>query len=271
MRALSTPGRIVSTSPSITEMIFALGAGGRLVGVTNYCTYPPEAGQIQSIGGIVDPSIETVISLQPDLVVLGSLNAMVKNKLASLKLPLLVLPEYTTEDILANLMLLAQRLGIPERGAALAAQLQEQMQALKGHADSRPGRSVMFVVGRTPGTVNDVYVVGNRVFLNDLITMAGGKNVFGDLEKQYAKVSKEEILARAPEFILESTHGRTLTDAEEREMRKVWSALSYLPAVREQRIHFLNDDYLLIPGPRFVQTLQKLTTILQSQEGAGDG
>jgi len=257
------PVRVVSTSPSITEMMFALGAGDRLVGVTDYCTYPPEAREIAKIGGIINPSLEAIVALHPDLVVLGNLNAAFRAKLEALNIPFLMFPENTIADILNNIQLLADRLGEPERGRQLVQRIENNMATIRQGLDNKQRREVMFVVGRTPGTVNDIYVVGQRAFLSDLIEMAGGKNAFGDLAQQYAKVSKEEILARAPEIILESTHGQNLTVAGQAEMRRTWSALGYLPAVRNRQIYFLNDDYLLIPGPRFVQTLKKLTTILR--------
>jgi len=268
-REPAPPLRVVSTSPSITEIMFALGAGDRLVGVTDYCTYPPEAQQIARIGSIVSPSLEAILALHPDLVVLGNLNTPFQARLESLGIPLLMFPENTTEDILHNIQMLSDRLGEPERGRQLVRQLESSIASLRHGVDDGKRRSVMFVVGRTPGTVNDIYVVGNRVFLSDLIEMAGGRNAFADLTQHYARVSKEEILARAPDIILESTHGQNLTDEKQASMRQAWAALGYLPAVRNHRIYFLNDDYLLIPGPRFVQTLKKLTTILQQENPDG--
>jgi len=263
---LAAPQRIISTSPALTELLFAIGAGDRIVGVTEFCVFPPEAKEIRKIGGIINPSLETIIGLKADLVVLGSLNTKLRENLRATAIPTLFVDESGLGDILQNIRKLGEALHLKTEANALVENLAMQIEQVKTEAEAEERKRVMLVVGRSPGSLNDIYVVGGNVFLDDLIQLAGGENIFGDLTLQYSKISKEEILARTPEIIVESAHNIKLTDKKKDAMTNVWGRLSALPAVKNQRIYFLNEDYLLLPGPRFIHTLTKLKSILHTND-----
>lgn len=266
-QAALAPQRIISTSPGLTEILFAIGAGDRIVGVSEFCTYPPETASIQKIGGIVNASMETIVALQPDLVILGSLTVKLEANLRNTDIRTLHVDEHSIEKILQNIRKIGAAVGLSESANKLATDLERQMRTVQVDVGTRKRKRVLFVVGRSPGTLNDIYVVGSGVFLSDLIEMAGGQNVFADLSLQYAKVTKEDILARRPEIIVESAHNIELTDKKIDEMSNIWGQLSSLPAVQNRQIYILNDDYLLIPGPRFINTLHKLKAILHPEPG----
>lgn len=259
------PQRIVSTSPAITEMLFALGVGHRVVGVSAHCTFPPQVTALPKVGGMVKPNVETIMALEPDLIVLDNLAAWMQPELARVNLPTLQLQTYTIDQILHSIKTLGQRLDVTEKAEWLAQTMQAQIDSAKVEVRDLPKKRVMMVVGRSPGTLSDIYVVGKQSFLNELLILAGGENIFGAMPLQYPKVSKEEILARAPDILIESAHGGELNPEIEARMKRTWQPLSSLPAVKHGRIFILNDEYLLIPGPRLVKTLEKFKTILHPQ------
>ncbi len=259
------PNRIVSTSPAITEILFKLDVGDRIVGVTDYCTFPPKAQAIPKIGGIVKPSLETVLSLKPDLVMLGNLVAWMQPEFQRAQIPTLQLQMYTIPQILSSIDKLGEGVGVRDRAKELIETLEAEIKAAKTRVQDRRRKRAMIVVGRNLGTLSDIYVVGRESFLNDLLTFAGGENIFGSIPLQYPKVSKEEIIARAPEVIIESAHGGKLNAEIEADMKKAWQPLSSVPAIKNEEIYILNDDYLLLPGPRFIQSLKKFKSILHPE------
>ncbi|NIV91982.1 ABC transporter substrate-binding protein, partial [candidate division KSB1 bacterium] len=190
------PNRIVSTSPAITEILFKLDVGDRIVGVTDYCTFPPKAQAIPKIGGIVKPSLETVLSLKPDLVMLGNLVAWMQPEFQRAQIPTLQLQMYTIPQILSSIDKLGEGVGVRDRAKELIETLEAEIKAAKTRVQDRRRKRAMIVVGRNLGTLSDIYVVGRESFLNDLLTFAGGENIFGSIPLQYPKVSKEEIIAR---------------------------------------------------------------------------
>lgn len=257
----SVPQSVVSTSPAITEMLFALGVQERIVGVTDFCTFPSSAQSLPKIGGIVKPNFEQILALKPDLVLLGNLVAWMQPEFERAGLATLLLTIYTVQQILDSFHRIGSSLDLENEANELVNALELQISRSKIEIEGKERRSVMMVVGRSPGTLNDLYVVGGNVFLNDLISFAGARNIFGNLPLQYAKISIEEIISRAPEIIIESAHTIDLDQRRENEMKRAWRQLSSLPAVKNDQIYILNDEYLLIPGPRFVKTLKKFKDI----------
>lgn len=256
------PQRVISTSPAITEVLFALGAGERVVGVTDYCNYPPEAKNIERIGGTMNPSLEKLMSLEPDLVILGNLSERDHADYATVGLPVLVVREYTMPEIKNMIRSIGDTLGVVSTADSIVVSIESAMAASEKAVSDSIRKSVMLVIGRTPGALSDIYVVGSGVFLNDLVEAAGGRNVFSDLHRPYARVSTEEILVRRPDVIIEAAHNIELTPEKVGEMRKVWSPLGMVPAVVNREIHFINDDFLLIPGPRMVLSLKRFQQLI---------
>jgi iron complex transport system substrate-binding protein len=259
----ATPQRIISTAPSITETIYALGQQDRLVGVTSYCDYPPEAQSKTIIGDFASPNIETILRLRPDLVVLLSDRGDVLEKLRPFHLKTLVLTQNTLEDIFDSIRTLADRIGCSEKGRALTQRLSSQLEEIRADQEGHPRPRVLFIVSRTPGALNEIYTVGRKCYIGQLIELAGGDNVFAEAGGFYPKVSVEEILARNPDIIIDMSMGGAESEQQAEQVRSLWKDFPSIGAARTGRIFALDSDVFIIPGPRVVQAAERLAVLFR--------
>ncbi len=262
------PKRIISTAPSITEMLYELELGDRVVGVTTYCHYPPEVRNKPKIGTYLNPNFETTLALQPDLVVVLKEHRELGEKLRGFGLPVLELQHNTLEGIYQSMLMLGKRTGAGKIAETRVASIRARLEAVRKRADGLPRRSVMFIVGRTPATVEDLMAVGSNSFLNELIDIAGGRNVFEDAVAYYPRIPREEVYARGPEVIIDmGTMGETdgVTEQQRREVAGLWKQLPKLPAVKTGRVYGVANDIFVVPGPRVAQTAERFFEMIHPE------
>lgn len=252
--------RIVSTAPSITETLFALGLGSRVVGVTNYCHYPPEANTKTRIGTYLNPDLEAIASLHPDLVVVERLPNHLSSDLARLSIRSIAVDHNTVEDVFASDTSIANAVGVPEAGMRLNEELRLGIGRIRDQTAHSTKSSVAFVVGHTPGELQDLVVAGARSYFTEILEIAGARNVFSDTKAQYSQVSLESILEREPDVIIEtadpSKKGATL---------RLWQTQRSLRAVRENRVLVAPADVFEIPGPRVLEACRDLAQLLHPE------
>jgi iron complex transport system substrate-binding protein len=258
----AVPRRIVSTAPSLTETLYALGAGDRVVGVTTWCRYPQEARGKPKIGGYSNPSVEAIVALHPDLVVLVDGRNDVAERLAGFSIPTLVVHLESLRAIEDAIGQIAVRLGLPDRGSALVAGIETRRAAVTRLVAGRPRPRTLLLLGHAPDSLSSLYAVGPGSFLGEMLEAAGGQNVLGDVKLAYPKVSLEEVIARDPDVILEviSPPGDA-ADAEGR-ARRLWSAYPSLRAVRAGAVRVVVDDTIVQPGPRVAEKIEILAKAL---------
>jgi iron complex transport system substrate-binding protein len=248
------PRRIISLVPAVTEMLFAIGAGPQVVGVSSFDRYPPEAATRPPVGALLDPDFERILSLKPDLVVAyGSQTDLVDR----LRQTAIAVHEYRLGglgNVTATIRGLGVRVGRRQAASELADRIDRDLAAIRSRASGRRRPTTAVVFGREPGTLRGLFVSGGVGFLHDLLELAGGRNVFADVPRENLQVSSEQLLARAPEIIVEVRGSVSWSAARFLQERDVWRALPSLPAVRNGRIHILADDKLTIPGPRIVES-----------------
>ncbi len=247
----SVPRRIISLTPTITETLFALGAGEHVVGVTRFCNYPPEARKCTKVGGLIDTDVEAILALHPDLVVAESQQAVVR-RLRGLGLDGLTVKFESMADLLVAFDEVGRGVGLEAEAGALVAGIRRRTAEVTGALKNAPRPRVLVVVGRHP-----LVAVGRGTFLDELITMAGGTNITGDSERPYPIVSMETVLLSDPQIIVEcsgSMAGKDLTE----EVRQSWSRWSSLAAVSSGQVYVSHSDALLRPGPRISQALDEL-------------
>jgi iron complex transport system substrate-binding protein len=264
------PARIVSTAPSLTEILFALGLGPRVVGATTYCNYPEEARRVPRIGTYIQPNLETIVSLRPDLVVIEANPIRLRERLEGLGLKVLELEQRTVTDVFRAIERIGEATGAYQQARALEARIRSDLAEIGRKTAGRKRRRMAFIVGRTPGTLEGLIAVGSASYLNELITLAGGENVFGAVPAPYPKVSLEEILARNPEVIIdmgEMGRASTASEAERRRVVELWSRYGSLAAVRERRVFAVASDLYVIPGPRMSEAARELARMLQPEAG----
>lgn len=252
------PARIISLVPSVTEILFTIGAQDRLVGVTDFCDYPAEARRKPSVGGMLAPSLETMVALKPDLVVATTSGNRHEtfDQLARLKIPVYVVNPITVEDVLD----LLSRLGrLADRGEAAdraVAALRERIQAVSARVAGRPRPRVLYVLWPDP-----LIVPARDALVSELIALAGGDSVTADGGQGYPRYSMEAALARNPEVIILASHGSERSPL----VRSKWERFSQVPAVAAGRLHTMDGNLMHRYGPRMVDGLETLARLVHPE------
>lgn len=266
--ALAEPQRIVSTAPSITEMLYSLGLGNRVVGVTTYCHYPPEVRQKPKIGNYMNPSFETILATKADLIVVLREHRSLVKQLRGFDLPVIALQHNDLAGIYQSLMNLGEMTGTSDRAAKQVDHLQSELAAIRRRTTSLSRRGVMFVIGRTPETVEDLVVVGRGSFLNELIAIAGGRNIFENTLAHYPRIPQEEIYARSPEVIIDMGNMGTtfqITEDHHEAVKELWEQMPKLPAVQTGRVYPVTEDLFVVPGPRVGETTRRFVSMIHPE------
>ena len=260
--ATTSPRRIVSLIPATTEMLFAMGAGDRLAGVGSYDKFPPEVERLPRVGGLIDPSVERILSLKPDLVIAYDTQTELKGQLARAGIPIFRYVHRGLPDITETMRALGVRVGAASAAAAAAAQVEQQLAAIRTRVARRPRPKTLLVFGREPGSLRLIEASGGYGFLHDVLEIAGGTDVLADLKQQSVQLSTESILARAPEVIIELHYGSTLQTNRLEAERLLWNALPSVPAVKNNRVHLLVGDEFVVPGPRIAVAADRFARAL---------
>jgi iron complex transport system substrate-binding protein len=264
-----TPCRqLVSLSPHLTEILFAIGAGAQLVGVTDYCTYPAATKDLPKFGSLLALRTEQILARNPCAVVYSAAQPGDINRLRAGQVPLLFLPTETVADITSAILELGQVTGQIQKAQALKISIEEDLtslsQQIQAHQTPGPPR-VLLVLSRRPGSiVRDVLTAGPRTYFDDLIRVAGGVNVAHGSPTRYPTFSSEALLTSdQPTVILEllesegaHRRGRTLAEAQT-DAEKAWSTF-YGTSPLRPRILVLSAPGLMIPGPRVAQSARIL-------------
>ncbi|HEX6849965.1 MAG TPA: helical backbone metal receptor [Candidatus Polarisedimenticolaceae bacterium] len=255
------PQRIVSLSPALTEILFALGLGDRVAGVTSFCDWPPEAREKAKVGGYADPSVETILGLRPDLVIVspgpGNRDAALVIERAGIRVQ--VVPAETLDETFAAFRLVADAAGVPERGAALAAEVRSRLDAVAARVAGAPKVRALFCVQTDP-----VIVAGAATLPSELLEIAGGVNVVP--LPRYPRLGVETLLELAPEAILQSRMDAPEPGSEGSEAA-FWRRWSSIPAVRDGRVYVLENPLALRPGPRVGVAAEQLAALLHPVAG----
>ena len=237
--------RIVSLAPSLTETLFALGLGDRVVGVTQYCDYPPEADAIKRIGGFVDPSFEEILALKPDLTVLLTSHRDAQRALALLGIRVLVTPEATLADIAGAIRLIGDACGVPDEADAMLKDLASRGERVRDATVGLARPRVLACIGRDmeSGQLSGMYVAGRHGFYNEIIESAGGVNAYRDEAVAYPQISAEGVIQLNPDVIIDLVSmvkpgGRT-TDA----IVAQWASLRTVNAVCRKRVHVIVGNH----------------------------
>lgn len=256
--------KLICASPSITEIVFALGFGNQVVGVSDFTMYPHEARSIVTIGGLFNPHKERITTLQPDLVITQGLHSALTSFCEDKRLPLLSVPMDSLEHIPEAIITIGKKLGATKRASKLAEQLKQDLKQLQEKTRLLPARKVFLSLGHTPGDLTGLMTTGSDTFLHELIQIAGGTNIFSDAAGRYPQISKEALVAREPDIIIE-VFAEGISSENRKLLRQDWERLATLPAVKSENIHFLTEDYLLIPSPRIVLTAHRFAAIIHPE------
>lgn len=244
----SEPLRIISLAPSHTEALYALGLGDRVVGVTEYCNYPPEAVDKPKVGEFSTVDLEQIVGLESDLVLATSIHAAeIAPALQDRGIVVFVADPQTVSGVMETILIIGQITGQEETADLLVTQMQKRIDAVQESIEDAPRPKVFWELGP------ELFTAGPGSFINDLIVLAGGENVAGDADTQWPQLSVEAIILKDPDVIILADHnyGQTVEMVKE---RPGWEEIN---AVSENRIIELTDDDITSrPGPRVVEGLE---------------
>jgi len=255
------PQRIVSHVPSITEMLFALGLGDRVVGVSDYCDYPEDAKSKPKVGGYFNPNIEAIVALNPDLVLTDGYASDI-SKLEGLGIPFAVLQPKDIDGIFKDIELLGNITGSQQKASELTTDMKQRIDAVLKKVVPfcyRPG--VFYVFDATDTT--KPWTAGSGSFIDALINMAGGFNVAGQAQEPWIQFNMEELVKSDPEVILvDSIMGTAVISPSEIAALPGWQGIT---AVKENRIYVVNGDLVNRSGPRIVQGLEDVARAIHPE------
>ena len=264
----AAPARIVSTTPGITEILYALGLGDRVAGVTDYCHYPPDALRKPKIGSYTQPNLEAIAALRPDLVIIQVNPIQLGAKLRALKLNVLEIDHENVERLFASIGAVGRAAGAEDAARRLTARLRGDLDAIRVRAAALPRRKLMFLVGRSANSLEGMMAVGGSSYLNELMDLAGGDNIFRGAVAAYPRISIEEILARNPDVIVdmgEMAETTGVTAEQKRRVVRLWQRYPTLKAVAGGRVYAVAADIFVVPGPRIVDAAREFARMLHPE------
>ncbi|MFC1490106.1 ABC transporter substrate-binding protein [Candidatus Latescibacterota bacterium] len=259
--------RIISLAPNITETLFALGLGDRIVGVTRFCKYPAEALKIDKVGGLIDPNYEAIVLLKPDLIILLPEHENTQKYLHELGLKTVVVHNRIVEEILDTITVIGKICSVENRADELVSDIVTKMNIIRDKTRDADRPRVMISVGRSfgSGSINEVSITGKKTFYDELITIAGGINVYEKNDITFPIISKEGILYLNPEFIIEMIPSTDEIELFEDMIIKEWNRVPDVDAVKNSHVYAFKQDYAVIPGPRFILFLEDLARTLHPE------
>ncbi len=261
------PQRIISLSPSITETLFALGLDNRVVAVSDYCDFPTKVLDLPKIGGLINPNIEAILSLQPDLVILSANQQRTITQLQQLSIPTLAVKSTTLSDIKNTIKAIGQRTSQQQQAQKLLGSLEKTIQYIKEKTHTSHHPSVMVSLGNSSSNtqINTVYIAGQNDFYNDLITLAGGINVYQDKLINVPSLSVESMITLNPDIIIDIYPEADDHHADLQQVRQRWQSLKHINAVKNNRIYIIEESYATIPGPRISLLLTQFARLIHPE------
>jgi iron complex transport system substrate-binding protein len=249
------PQRIVSLSPSVTEILYGIGAWPQVVAVSQFCTYPDDVKNKPRVNGWDKTNLEQVMALQPDFVIgVDAQEPFLRDKLTGLGVRSLFVKSQTLADVLASIGEIGRATDHEQEATDLSNKTQGEIDAVRKAVANRPRPRVLCVVDRVPGTIRDLYTATRGSYLDELITIAGGESIAPQAEHGYGKINKEAVLTLNPEVIIDMVQGSKGNFGED--PVAVWNELGEVRAVRNRRIYSMADPFVIHPSQFVGHTAQ---------------
>ena len=250
--------RVISLSPSITEILFELGKGNQIVGNTRFCNYPPGSLPIKKVGGFLDINVEMIIDLKPDRIFHYPEHLNKIKKLGQFA-KLVMIPHKSIRDLLNSIEIISGELSINKKGLELTKKIRNQLEKVRKKVKIIVRRKVLIIIGRDPNRLRNITIIGKGDFLNEIIGIAGGINSY-DGNISYPSVSIESIIKMDPDLIIEFSFSPDPPSKES--IISLWSEFPYIRAVKKKNIHVISDDYWVRPGPRIGRIAESMYEML---------
>ena len=258
------PQRIVSLSPSVTEILYGIGAWPQVIAVSQFCTYPEEVKNKPRVNGWDETNLEQLMALKPDFVIgVDAQEPFLRDKLTGLGVRSVFVKNQTLADIIASMGEIGRGTGHEQEATNLVAKTQAEIGAVRNAVGERPHPRVLCVVDRVPGTIRDLYTATKGSYLDELITIAGGDSIAPVAEHGYGKINKEAVLTLNPEVIIDLVQGSKGNFGED--PIAVWNELAEVRAVRDKRIYPMTDPSVIHPSQFVGHTAQMIARALHPE------
>ncbi|MDD5458538.1 MAG: helical backbone metal receptor [Phycisphaerae bacterium] len=257
------PRRVISISPATTEVIFELGCQEKLIAISDFCNYPAQTEQIMKIGGSINPNFERISFLEPDLIIVHGRCDDIIDFCNKKHIEFISVNFKSIDGIYEDITQLGAKLGCPDAAEKLCGRIRGDLEDIKNKLSSAKRKKVFFSLYRTPGSLAGITTAGPKTFLTELINIAGGTNIFNDVQQDYPVISKEALVKRQPDIIIETysySAGKKDIPASED-----FKELGKLNAVINNNIYTVNADLLLKPGPRISQAALALAKVIHPE------
>ncbi len=260
--------RIVSLAPSVTEILYAIGAGDKVVGVSEFCRFPPEATLKPKVGGLLDPNFESIYQLDPSLIILLSTNVTSKPQFDKMSIPTLEVGTNSVEEVLGGIQMIGKALKKENEAKALIDSIVKKVSVIKSKTKDLPRPTVLIIFWRAvgEGKIREAYIAGSDKFHNQLIDLAGGKNAYETSREVISPlVSAEGILKMDPDFIIEVMSEAEMSGFSNADLLEDWKSMPELKAYKNKHIYVLNKSYMGIPGPRLTNALEDMARTIHPE------
>jgi len=257
----SRPQRIISLVPALTEMLFAVGAGPQVVAVSSFDNYPPQVKNLERVGALLDPNLERILALKPDLVAIYGSQQDLQTQLTRAHIPVYSYRHAGLADISTTLQEIGERTGHATEAQKVVAAIDARLAFVRERVAGIHRPRTMLVFGREAGALRGIYASGGIGFLHDMLVAAGGDDVFADVKRESVQATTELILARQPDIILEVRTDSGESASLPRDMT-AWQALPSVPAVRNDGVRLVVDSRMVVPGPRVAEAVELLARAL---------
>ncbi|MGA2914931.1 MAG: helical backbone metal receptor [Sedimentisphaerales bacterium] len=257
--------RIISLAPSTTEILFALGLGDNVIGVSQFCNYPEQAKELPRMGGLMNPNYEAIVAAKPDLVIIFDDMQEAENKFKALEIETLVVKHDTINDILDAIHTIGERTGKAEQARLIVDDIVNKIHITQGQNQSANPPKVLVCIGHDysqdpSAKLQNIYIAGNDGFYSEMIKLAGGQNAYTGSIANPA-VSFESIIAMNPQIIIDILPPANV-NIDTEIIKKQWQNFSDIDAVKNNRIYLFMEDYMSIPGPRFINIIEKFAQVI---------
>lgn len=258
--------RIISLAPSTTEILYCLGLGEKVIGVSQYSDYPPQAAKKPQFGGLMNINYEAIVAARADVVIVFPEMLEPENKFKILGINTIVAKHNTIDDILDSILLIGQKCGAEKRAAEVVANLQAKMRQAERRRPADKNPKVLVCIGHSISSdpdrmLDDIYIAGNDGFYDKMLEIAGAKNAYSG-RVAFPKVSYESLIAMNPDIIIDIMYDTQKACVSNDIVLKQWQKFSDVRAVRDNKVYILGEKYMAIPGPRFILTLEKIANVI---------
>jgi iron complex transport system substrate-binding protein len=257
--------RIVTLAPALTEIVFALGKGGEIVGNTKFCNFPGEAKNITRVGGFIDINLEILIDLKPSVIFLYP-EYYEKIKIMEKKTKLVKVKHTTLKDVFDGVETISKTLDIEAGGKELISKIKDRIDRVRQKSYGKKKLKILLIIGRNPDKLTNMFIVGKRDFLNELLEVTGSVNAYeGNIN--YPNISIESVVAMNPDLILElSVFNEGI---KEEKVLGLWEKFPFISAVKNKKIKIIKDSLWLIPGPRVSRIAEEMYRLFFGEKPPG--